>query len=61
MQFHEMVDLFTRVALAVLKFMARLPVAVLVIGVALFGSFLLFMTLYRVTQWLWTHVLSTPW
>ncbi len=44
-----------------LKFSARLPLAALVICVAGFLSFVLFMALFRATEWMWAHWLSTAW
>ena len=43
------------------RFGARVPVAAVVITATAFGSFILFMLLFRLTQWTWIHWLSHPW
>ena len=43
-----------------LRFGARLPVAGLMIAVALLLSFSLGMIIFRATQWFWAHCLSKP-
>jgi len=44
-----------------LRFIAKLPVALLVLTTTVFLSFVVFMLLFRVTQWLWVTTLSKPW
>ena len=44
-----------------LRFVAQTPVALLVVTAAIFGCFVLFMFLFRLTQWAWIHWLSLPW
>ncbi len=48
-------------ALRFLKFAARVPVAALIIAATGFIGFVLFMILFRSTQWAWVHWLSEPW
>jgi hypothetical protein len=49
------------VVLRSLKFCARLPLAGLAISVTVFLAFVLFMILFRATQWMWVHWLASPW
>lgn len=44
-----------------LRFLARIPLAILAITCAGCLGFMLFMVLFRITQWTWRHWFSMPW
>ena len=47
--------------LVLLKWSARLPLAVLAIITAGLCAWTFLLFIYRATQWLWTNVLKNPW
>jgi hypothetical protein len=53
-------DMWTKV-LVVLKWSARLPLAVLAIITAGLCAWTFLLVIYRAVQWLWTHLLNRPW
>jgi len=53
-------DVWSKV-LVLMKWSARLPLALLAIVTAGLCAWTFFWALYRAVQWIWTHFLRNPW